>query len=47
MAAYESSLSSTWGSLAYLTSSWLQWYESVNNGPVLAFPNNRIPTVMR
>ncbi|KAF2425570.1 hypothetical protein EJ08DRAFT_400562 [Tothia fuscella] len=46
-AAYQSSLSSTWGSIAYLTSSWLQWYESVNNGPVLAFPNNRIPTVMR
>jgi hypothetical protein len=40
-------LSSTWGSLAYLISSWLQWYESVNKGPVLAFPNNRIPTAMR
>ncbi|KAF2664517.1 hypothetical protein BT63DRAFT_443594 [Microthyrium microscopicum] len=46
-AAYQSSLSSTWGSVAYLISSWLQWCESVNNGPVLAFPNNRIPTIMR
>lgn len=44
---YQSSLSSMWGSFAYLVSSYLQWFESVNNGPVLAFPNNRVPTVMR
>ncbi|KAF2802282.1 uncharacterized protein BDZ99DRAFT_576980 [Mytilinidion resinicola] len=44
---YQSSLASVWGSFAYLVSSWLQWYESVNKGPVLAFPNNRIPTLMR
>lgn len=36
-----------WGSFAYLVSSYLQWFESVNNGPVLAFPNNRVPTIMR
>lgn len=45
--AYQSSLSSMWGSFAYLVSSWLQWYETVNKGPVLAFPNNRIPVLMR
>lgn len=37
--AYQSDLSSTWGSAAYLFSSVLQWYEAVNKGPVLAFPN--------
>ncbi|KAF2642445.1 hypothetical protein P280DRAFT_423112, partial [Massarina eburnea CBS 473.64] len=33
---YQSDLSSTWGSVAYLFSSLLQWYESVSAGPVLA-----------
>ncbi|QDS67874.1 hypothetical protein FKW77_007953 [Venturia effusa] len=44
---YQSSLSSLWGSFFYLVSSWLQWYESVNKGPVLGFPNNRVPVIMR
>ena len=44
---YQSSLSSTWGSAAYLTSALLQWYESVTQGPVLAFPNNRVPALLR
>jgi len=38
-AGYQSDLSSMWGSAAYLISSLLQWYEAVNKGPVLAFPN--------
>jgi len=30
---YQSSLSSTWGSAAYLIGSMLQWYEAVNKHP--------------
>ncbi|KAF2719606.1 hypothetical protein K431DRAFT_286566 [Polychaeton citri CBS 116435] len=37
--AYQSDLSSMWGSAAYLISSLLQWYEAVNKGAVLSFPN--------
>ncbi|KAK7185241.1 hypothetical protein PSPO01_08758 [Paraphaeosphaeria sporulosa] len=44
---YQSDLSSMWGSAAYLFSSLLQWYEAVSDGPVLAFPNNRTPVLMR
>ena len=33
-AAYESDLSSTWGSAAYLIGSFLQWYEALNKRPV-------------
>ncbi|KAJ4351709.1 uncharacterized protein N0V89_007052 [Didymosphaeria variabile] len=44
---YQSDLSSTWGSASYLFSSLLQWYEAVGAGPVLAFPNNRTPVLMR
>lgn len=41
-AAYQSGLSSFWGSTAYLFSSLLQWYEAVNKGDVLAFPNANV-----
>lgn len=42
-AVYQSALTTIWGSGAYLISSLLQWYEAVNKGPVLAFPNVRWP----
>lgn len=46
---YQASLSSTWGSFAYMTSGLFQWYEAinVNVGPVLAFPNQRTPVLLR
>ncbi|KAL5421837.1 hypothetical protein PMIN04_005259 [Paraphaeosphaeria minitans] len=44
---YQSNLFSMCGSAAYLFSSLLQWYEAVSAGPVLAFPNNRTPVLMR
>lgn len=46
---YQSSLSSTWGSFFYMLSGVFQWYESINTnaGPVLAFPNNRTPVLLR
>jgi hypothetical protein len=33
-AGYQSELSSTWGSFAYLISGFCQWYEAVNKHPV-------------
>lgn len=33
-AFYQSGLSGTWGSFAYLLSSLCQWYEAVNKHPV-------------
>lgn len=33
-ALYQSGLSGTWGSFAYLLSSLCQWYEAVNKHPV-------------
>ena len=38
-AVYQSDLSSTWGSAAYLLSSLLQWYEAVNKHPVSGLLN--------
>lgn len=46
---YQSSLSATWGSFLYMVGALFQWYEAinVNVGPVLAFPNNRTPVLLR
>lgn len=48
-AEYQSSLSSIWGSSFYMLSGLHQWYEAINDnvGPVLAFPNQRTPVLMR
>jgi hypothetical protein len=48
-AAYQSSLSSIWGSTFYMMSGLFQWYEAINDnvGPVLAFPNQREPVLIR
>lgn len=46
-AEYQSSLSSMWGSIGYLLSSLLQWYEAVNkheNVEISAWPKNVDPS---
>ncbi|KAL8243579.1 hypothetical protein R6Q59_009837 [Mikania micrantha] len=48
-AEFQSSMSSFWGSFFYMLSGLFQWYEAinVNISPVLAFPNNRTPVLLR